>query len=178
MIHLFITLGLYIVYLYRYTLFLYYCTLCNYFDVYNNTATLHLAIEHSCISFNYITFCISEESNNKYTNKTIDCTDKLVLMKKNNSCMIYPNTCFVLAPNPFIICEVVLGDTHFDITEHLKLFYVKDNTILNRPFITYIFYTFFRIHISMNDNYYIKYIDTNANIKIIDTDINIYKYTI
>ena len=180
MVYLFLILSTYIVYLYRYTIFLYYCTVCDYFDIYNNNTITHIQNEneYSCISFNCTTFCISEESYDKYINNTIDFTDKLILIKKNNKYMIYPNLNFEIAPTPFIICEVILDDKIFDITEHLKLFYLKNNTILNRPFLTYIFYNFFDIHISINDKYSITYIDTNANIKNIDTDLNIYNYTI
>lgn len=170
----------YTVYLYRFTLFLYYCKLCYFFDIYGDNNDNNTKITHfqnvKCISFNYNTFCTTELSCNAYKNNTIK--DALIIMKTHENYMIYPNLTFDIAPAPFIICEIVLDNKHFDITKHLKLFYVKNNVILTRPFITYIFHTFFDIHIYVYDNYSIKYIDNNANVKIIDNDINIYNYTI
>lgn len=169
-------LIVYTVYLYRFTLFLYYCKLCNFFDIYGDNNKITHFQNENCISFNYNTLCTTELSCNAYKNNSI--TDELIIMKKDDYYMIYPNLTFNIVTQPFIICEIVLDNKHFDITKYLKLFYVKNNVILTRPFITYIFHNFLDIHISVNDNYSIKYIDNNANVKIIDTDLNIYNYTI
>ena len=175
--YLFVLLFVYFSYIYRYKLFIYYCKLCDYFNIYEN---VHTQITHmqneTCISFDYKTLCTKELSQDLYYKNGI--TDKLLILKKKDYYIIHPNLVFEIVPTPFIICEVVIDDKSFDITEYLKPFYIKNNIILTRPFIIYLLYTFLDIQLSIDDNYSIKYIDTNANIKIIDTDINIYQYTI
>ena len=174
MIYYFVLFA-YSVYLYRFTIFLYYCKLCDYFDIYNDNNKITNFLNVKCISFNYNTFCTTELSYNEYKN---NIKDELVIMKKDDYYMIYPNLTCNIAPAPFIICEIILNNKHYDITKYLRVFYLKNNVILTRPFITYIFHNFLDIQISVNEKYSIKYIDNNANVSKIDIDTNIYNYTI
>ncbi len=174
LIYMFLTLTTYVMYIYRFKIFLCYCDLCEYYSKHNNKSIT--TQKNKCFIFNHIEHSLVNISKKQYLNNNNN--DFLTIMEKNGHYTIFPNKTDKITQSPFIICEVIFKDKHYDITNLLKLFYIKNNIILTRPFISYIFYKFFDIHITINDNYSIKYIDINANIKIIDTDITIYSYTI
>ena len=174
---LFISSISYITYIYRITLFLYYCQLCHYFDIYNNKPTVTIQ-KNKCFTFNHINHSIIEMSNKQYLQNDNN-NNFLTIMEKNEHYIIFPNNSFETTQSPFIICEIILNNKHYDITTFLKLFYIKNNVILTRPFIIYIFYAFLNTKILVDDTYTIKYIDRDTNAQIINSDtINIYEYTI
>lgn len=186
-------LFLYICYLYRYSLFIYYCELCCYFESDNSTNSLKQLENDTCILFDCKNFTKNEKSLEYYDNYSDEDKDNIVLLTKNNYYittnililtknnyyMIFPNNNFEIVDSPFIICEITYNNKTYDITNYLKYFCLKNNVILTRPFITYIFYEYLNMKIHSDETYTISYIDTNTDkITINDEDINIYKYTI
>ena len=177
--YLYIILLLFTFYKFRYTIFYYYSA----FNVYyNKTYMLQYPNIHnnSIISFNYKTLAITNIQDDWIEKDvTIEhCSSEIIIMNKNNNYIIYPNKCVNKVGNKFIICEIIFKNTSYDITNFIKQFYVINNTILTRPFIAYIFYKFLNIHITQDDSYVIKYIDTNIIKTTISVLANNYKYII
>ena len=172
---LFMTSLTFITYIYRFKLFLLCCHVSELF--YDNKK---ISIQKDeCFIFNHTDHSLVDISKKQYINNYTNDNNYLTIMEKNKHYVIYPNQLFENTTTPFIICEIVLNNKHYDITKYIKLFYVKNNIILTRPFIIYIFYKYYNIKILNVDTYTIKYIDNNLDIKTINSDnINIYKYTI
>ena len=168
----------FLTYIYRYYLFISYCELYDYYINFNKKSIT--TQKDKCFIFNHNEHSLREITKAQYFyNENNENNDYLTIMEQKDHYIIYPNDMLEVSASPFIICEVTFNNTHYDITKYLKLFYNKNNVILTRPFITYIFYIFFNIKIVNADYYTIKYIDKDTNEKIINSEnINIYKYTI
>mgnify|MGYP005645205353 CR=1 FL=1 len=173
---MFLSVLSYLTYVYRINIFLYYCELSEYYDLYNNKQKNTIQ-KNKCFRFNHNNHSTIEICSKQYFEK--DINDFLTIMEINERYIIYPNKSIEPTQSPFIICEVILNNKHYDITNILKLFYIKNNIILTRPFIIYIFYNYLNTKIQADDTYAIKYINTDINAQIINSDtINIYEYTI
>ena len=167
----------FIIYYLRYSIYYYYCRLYTFFEKQKKIKQPHQRSE----IFNINTFEITtiNHSNINHSNiKNDDTNFKIVLLTENNVYQICPNENTAIQDNIFFICEIYYNDNCYDITTYLKQFYIKNNIILDRRFITYILYKYFNIELKNDEKYTIQYIDKNITKQNIVENIETFKYLI
>lgn len=163
-----------IMYYFRYTIFYYYCKLYTFIEKLKTIKP----IEKNNIVFDTETYKIYESDKIEFNDddKNIFKLNLIDSEKDNKLYQIYPNNNTEPTDKRFIFCEISYNNKTYEITSFLKDFYLKDNIILNRIFITYILFKYFNIKVKQTDKYSIIFIDGDMkNIKIND-DINTFKY--
>ena len=163
---------LFTMYYFKYTIFYYYCKIYTFFEKYKSIKQKEL----KNVIFDTEIYEIFDA--NRLFSKDKEKYFKLNLIENSDKILyqIHPNENTVNCDKNIIFCEIIVNDKTYDITSFLKYFYIKDNIILNRYFITYVLFKYFNIKLKPSDIYSISLIDTDMKHITISQDVDSYKY--
>ena len=146
--------ALFIMYYYRYNIFYLYCKVFLYFD---KKPITHISNEN--ILFNYKDCTIIDNNTFNKDNDDIKNLFKINYLKKSNCYQIHPNISTEQSDKQFIFCEIIYNKKNYDITKYINYFLIKNNIILDRPFVTYILFKYFNTNILITEKYVVNYIN-------------------
>jgi hypothetical protein len=159
-------------YYFRYTIFYYYCKVYTFLEKrkpVKEKEIKNVIFDTEIYEFFDADRLFAKDKEKYFKLNLIDNSDKTLYQ-------IHPNENTIISDKKIIFCEIIVTDKTYDITSYLKYFYIKDNIILNRHFITYVLYKYFNIKLDHNDVYNISIIDSDMKHITISQDLDSYKY--